>query len=226
MASPLAEAHIEAERRLRVLLTGAVAGIWRGLRGYDERNVDEWLSRVLPLVLAGQRASISLTEAYLARVLERQPLGIDAGSVIREVRAGTTAEEAYRRPFVTLWWKLSEGLLFADASAAALARAQGMAAFDVQAAMARTARTVGEADFRIQRFRRVADANACAFCQALDGSILGSADAMPLHNHCGCGIEPLTEPQAITKPPPDVAIREHDELGPVLADPAHEFTTL
>lgn len=206
-------------------MTG-VERIWQGLPGHDRENVDEWLSRVLPLVGAGQRQSVALTEAFLARSLERQPFGLNPdGLVGAAVRAGTPPEEVYTRPFVTMWASLGNGSLWQDAFGAGLARAKGSAAMDVQLSMRDTATAVGQVDPQIQRFQRVADGEACAFCQEVDGAILNSDDAMPLHNNCGCGIEPLTQAKPVTAKPAGVAIHQHGELGPVLADPTQNFTT-
>lgn len=227
MASALADAHIEGQRRLRVLTAGAVARIWDELPGYDRQNVDEWLSRVLPVITTAQRGSVALTEAFIARYLERQPLGVNPGQLIGAgARNGAEPAEVYERPFVTLWSALGAGTPFEDAASKALARATSTAAMDVQLAMRGTASAVQGADAGIFGYQRVADPGACEFCSLVDGAYLKSADAMPLHNHCGCGVEPLTAPHPrAAKLPSGVSVHQHGELGPVLADPAHDFTT-
>jgi len=48
-----------------------------------------------------------------------------------------------------------------------------------------------EKQLAIGGFQRVADGGACEFCQTVDGAFLYSDDVMPLHNRCGCGIEPV-----------------------------------
>lgn len=225
MASALTLAHIEAQRRLRQAVVRGVEGIWRGLPGYDRPNVDEWLSRVLPVVAAGQRQSALLTDAYLARSLERAPIGLNIER-LSTVRGDTSPAEAYERPFITLWSSLSSGVAFTEAKSAALARAASMARWDVQATMRATAGAVQEADDGIFGFERVADASACAFCQEVDGAYVKSGDAMPLHNGCGCGLEPLTAPHRLAaKLPSGVAVHQHGEMGPVLVSPDHDFTT-
>lgn len=233
MASPLAEAHITAEARLRRAVVGALEQIWRSLPGYDRPNVDEWLSRSVPVVLTGQRTSIALTEAYLASFLDRTPLGVDADAIIASARAGADPAEVYRRPFVTLWTALGNGSRFEDASSAALARATATAAMDMQLAMRGTASAVQSADDGIYGYERVADGDACDFCSAIDGAYVKDADAYPLHDRCGCGLVPLTEPhpRAAFLPSGEsvrehYAIREHGEVGPLLVDPADHFTHL
>jgi hypothetical protein len=231
MATELARAHILSQERLRALVVAAAGRIWGGLPGYDRQNIDEWLSGILPVVAAAQRQSIALTDAYLARALERQPLGIDpADASGAAVRAGTPPEQVYRRPFVTVWTALQGGTQWEDAVHSGLARATSTAATDVQLSMRRTLQIVGEEDELILGYQRVTDGDACAFCRLVAGQRYHTSQLMPIHNHCGCGVDVITGEQR-----PDftgqldndrVAVREHGEMGPVLVDPAQAFTSL
>lgn len=226
MPSRLAEAHIVAQERLRTITGRGVDAIWRSLPAYNDENVDEWLTRVVPLILAAQRQSVSLTDAFLAQAVGRAPFGPDPARIAADaVRPGVAAEEVYRRPFVTVWTALKAGTAYEDAVAAGRARAVSTAATDVQLAMRETLREVGQEDDRIVGYQRVADAGACDFCLAVNGAKLSVADPMPLHNGCGCGVDVLTSPFAPSRPPGAVAVRDHGELGPVLGDPSHDFTT-
>ena len=226
MPSRLADVHIEAQRRLRVLAERGVTNAWTRLPDYRDRNVDQFLTLVLPLMDAAQRQSILLTDAYLARALERRPMGVDAARVIASLRGDTSPEEVYRRPFVTVWTALSKDTALDQAVAAGLARATSTAAMDVQMAHRGALRAVQDADPRIRGYRRVADAGACAFCSMIDGAFVKSADAMALHNGCGCGLEPIEDEPRPSPLPEGVAVHEHGELGPMLGDPSHDFTQL
>lgn len=240
MASYSALAHIRAERLLRDLVRRRVRQIWAGLPGYDEADVDQWISKIVPLVLSGQRQSVALTEAYLARAVGRQPLGVSTDKLIGAgARNGSPPQEVYRRPFVTVWTALTEGKQWQDAVNAGGARAEGMAAMDVQLSMRDTLRAVGQADDSIWGYQRVADDSACEFCLMVDGAQFKTDDPMPLHNFCGCGAEAIVYTRGVanrnaldafnaspTPVPPEVAIHEHGELGPVLADPSDHFTKL
>lgn len=226
MASPLVEAHIEGERRLRAAIAAAVERVWRNLGGWNAGDAERFAASVAPLVSTGQRASVALTDAYLAQAVGRQPLGVPTGELIGPaVRNGAAPEEVYRRPFVTLWSALADHKPFDDAFAKALHRAKSTAALDVQLSMRATAGFVNDADPAMFGFRRVADGGACPFCRVVDGAYVKDGTAMPLHNHCGCGLEPLTEPHALAvELPSGVAVHQHGELGAVLTDPAHDFT--
>jgi hypothetical protein len=225
--SDLVAAHILGQQRIRLTLERAIERIWGGLPGYDRADVEQWLKRVIPVVLASQRRSIALTDAFIARKLERGPLGLDANALLAAaVRPGVSLEEQWSRPFVTHWSALKEGKPYEESLAGALARAKAAGALDVQLAMRAAAEGARIRDPQIGGFRRVADGGACDFCLEVDGAIVKSALAMPLHNHCGCGLEPLTESVDPTPAPPSVAVHEHGELGPVLADPAHDFSVV
>lgn len=194
MASPLTNAHIEGERRIRGATMRALSAIWAGLPGYDRANLDQWLSEALPVVEAAQRQSVSLTNAYLGRTLERQPLALPIEELIgASIRNGTPPAVVYERPFITLWGGLADGSAYQDAARKALDRATSTAAWDVQGSMRATAAAVGRRDGRIYGYERVPDGGACQFCLVASTQRYHSDDLMPLHNHCGCGIEPLTE---------------------------------
>jgi hypothetical protein len=238
MASQLAEAHIEAERRLRLLASRLVGGAWRELPGYDRQNVDQWLAAVLPIVEAAKRQSAALTEGYIARALDRPAAGVDVDALIASLRGGVPAAEVYERPFVNVWTALKKGEQYTQAVESGLARATSTAEMDVQLTMRSTAAAVQVADPSIFGYRRVADAGACSFCSEVDGAYVKSANAMPLHNRCGCGIEPQTEPHRGAVLLPDgtqireyaygplndnVAVHLHGELGPVLTGASDHF---
>lgn len=223
MASPQADAHVVAQERLRKVVSTAVERLWAGLPGYDEQNVPGWLGGVVPLVLAGQYQSAALTQAFVTQRIGRPISALPA--VGPDVRKGADPQEVYRRPFVQLWAALKAGGLWQDAVDAAGSRAVSSAEMDMQLASRGTFERLQQADDRIFGYVRVADAGACAFCSEIDGAYVKSADAMPLHNRCGCSLDPLTAPHPrAAKLPSGVAVHEHGELGPVLGSPDHSFT--
>ena len=225
MASRLTEAHIEAQRRLREATAEAVELIWNSLPGYTEENLDDWLSLVLPVVRLAERQSSLLTQGFIARTI-RRPVGVNPDPILRGLRNGIPPEEVYARALATTWTSLANGATIEEASAAGLARAVGSARMDVQMTMRATAQAVQDAVPEIRGYTRVADAGACEFCALVDGAFVYSASAAPLHNNCGCGLEPVIRGRHRQTPVPDgVAVHEHGELGPVLGDPHHNFTS-
>jgi hypothetical protein len=233
----LAEAHILLMAKLRGFTETAAATVWSSLPAHHHENVDEWLTKVLPIVSAAQRQSVHLTEAYLARALERQPIGVDVEKLIgAEVRNGAKPEDVYVRPFITVWADLKAGKALTDAVNAGLARATSTAAMDVQLSMRAALVSIGRADGGIVGYSRVPDAGACTFCHTCAGQRYTTDQLMPLHNHCGCGVEVITaanrgdfsgKPEndlSVVRDGVHAAVQEHGELGPVLVDGTQHFT--
>ncbi|MEH3055535.1 MAG: hypothetical protein PGN13_16280 [Patulibacter minatonensis] len=194
MSQALALAHIETQRRLREQVARGVALAWSTLPAYDAENVPDFLAVVAPLVIAGQRQAVALTNAYIARSMERQPLGLDTERLVgAAVRGGSGPEDVYRRPFVALWTALKTGARYQDAVGAAEARAVTAAAMDVQLSMRATATAVFTADPEIVGYRRIPNSGACDLCLIAAQNRYSTGALMPIHPHCGCGVAPITE---------------------------------
>lgn len=196
MSVEMAKAHIEAQARIRAMVKIAIRNIWRDLGSYNEADVQPFLDRALPLVRAAQLQSVSATEAFLTARLGVFPTGVpDVEELVGAgARKGTQPEEVYRRPFVEVWSALSDGVPWEDAVQRGMERAVSSAATDVQLAMRETAKAVGEREPGIFGFQRVADGSACDLCLIASTQRYHVEDLMPIHNNCGCGVEPLTEP--------------------------------
>lgn len=217
----LADAQIAAQARLRTLAAAAAVRSWQGLGSWDEEDVPRWLALVVPLLLAVQRAAVTMTDAYVARALGRPPLGIDPLPVIDRVRGDARIPDVYRRPFVTVWSDLQAGKPFPEAVAAGGARVESMVEMDVQLAHFGALQAVQDVDPVIRGWRRVADPGACEFCLLVNGAFVKRADASPLHPRCGCSLAVELVAAEPTPLPNGVAVHPHAEYGPVLADPSH-----
>lgn len=232
-------AHIEAQRRLRAFVVTGLEARWRTLPAYDEENVPAWLRAARPIVGGAQRQSAYYTSAFLASVAGEPAIPPNLAAVTgAAVRAGAELDEVYRRPFVTLWTKLGEGTAYDDALAAGLARATSSGATDVQLTMRATLADIGERSERIDGYQRIPDGNACELCLLASTQRYRTGDLMPIHNGCGCGVDvilsdfdpkPEVEPDRLAEMADsglEITVREHGELGPVLANAAHSFEQL
>lgn len=234
MPPSLADTHLVQQERLRTIVAQAITRIWTGLPGFDRANLDEWLSNVVPVVLAGQRQAVALTDAYVALELRRRPLGVDPTPLIGAgVRAGIDPETVYSRSFITLWSALARGTQYDDAVAQGLDRSTSAGQMDVQLSHRAAYGAIQAADTNIFGYRRIADSGACGFCLTVNGAYVKNASASPLHNHCGCGLQPITSPAPGARWLPNgqsveehYAIHEHGELGAVLTAPGDHFQSL
>lgn len=215
MATALADAHVAAEKRLRELTRSTIERVFDGLGGYDRPQRAEFVRAAVPIVTAAQRQSAALTNAYLARAMERQPLALDFADVTgAAARGGTPLEVVYGRPFLSLWAGLAQGQAYPAAVATARSQASDAAATDVQLTMRATADANNSADPDMYGFTRVADGDACALCQEVDGAYVKDADAMPLHSGCGCSLEANTAPHPrAAYLPSGIAVEQNDEIG-------------
>lgn len=245
------EAHIVAQAQLRELTVQGATLAWRSLSSYNTADAELFLKIAVPLVLAAQRQSAALTNAFLAQSLGRPPAAIDVAQVIGPaIRAGAEPAVVYRRPFVTTWTMLGEQKPYVQAVKAGLARAQATAAMDVQNTMRHTLRLVGDADEQILGYHRIPDADACPFCKLIAGRRYRTGILMEVHPRCGCGVGVITaanrdeffgkETNDLAVAPGDelvhiirhpktpedpvVAVAMHGELGPLLVDGRDHFT--
>jgi hypothetical protein len=147
-------------------------------------------------VRGAQLQSVAACEAFLTARLGVLPSGLpDEGALVGAgPRNGTPPEVVYRRPFVEVWSALADGVPWQDAVDRGLERAVSSAATDVQLSMRETARAVGGYEPGIYGFQRVPDGDACELCLIASTQRYHVEDLMPIHNLCGCGVEPLTEP--------------------------------
>lgn len=190
MPSQQSRSHIEAQRRLRATLTVVAETLWRGLGSYDEKDTPRWLEQIVPVAAAGQRTSVALTDAYVAQVMGREPLGIE--DVV--IRNGAPMEEVYARPLKTVWMGLANGLPWQEAVDGGMARATSTIATDAQLAMRETVREIGTVDQGIFGWERVPDPGACKLCLIASTQRYHKADLLPIHDHCGCSVAPITDP--------------------------------
>ncbi len=191
---------------------------------------------------------MSLTVAYLKRRIGGNVPPVDIAAVTdAAARNGTALADVYRRPFVTVWAALAAGTDWSMAVAAGGARARSAADTDVQLAFRASAREIMDRDSRVVGYMRVPSGNACELCLMASTQRYRTGDLMPIHNHCGCDVEPILgdrDPGHVIdrelldalKVEDAVAARElvrerlgvedHGELGPVLTVAGQHFDDL
>jgi hypothetical protein len=194
--------------------------------GTRDADLERFVTAVLPVVLAGRRQVSALTDAYLARVLTAKlgrPIA-PRGPIDTTNLRGVPADEVYRRPYQTVWWKLSTDLPYEAAVSAGAARLADIVLSDLQLAKTTTAqRSMGTKG--IQSFRRVLGGKPdCDLCVTASQNRYSREDLMPIHPGCDCGVEPDTD-APLVKSSNLITIRDHGELGPLLTYAGQHFDT-
>lgn len=245
MASPdptrIFSAYVTSTTTLRRQVQAVVTHSWNGLADYRDADVERFARRVAPVVVGGQRQTASLTAGYLnamsrAATGERSTIGIPP-KLVDAIR-GVAALDVYRRMGPTVWTALARGSSLTDAVAIGLDRALITAGTDLQLAKTWAARHVLERSDKVVGFQRVPDGAACELCLLASTQRYHAGDLLPIHNRCGCDVEPLFgthDPGQIINPDlldrvnaaresgVDVVVHEHGELGPVLAVRGQSF---
>lgn len=194
MSLELARSHIEAQERIKLRVRTGVRAAWVSLGSYDEADIETFLARALPLIRAGELASISVLQSFLGQSLGRPVAAIDPTDVVDGLRNGATPDEVYRRPFVETWTALKDGTKWEQAVQLGLERALTAATTDMQLAQTHGARAFGGADSGIFGYQRVANSGACDLCLVASTQRYFTDTLMPIHPYCNCGVAPLTEP--------------------------------
>jgi hypothetical protein len=214
-----------------------------GAGQYRDADLDRFLKQVVPVVLAGRKQVSALTDAYLSR-----KLGIPAkGPIDTDALRGVSAAEVYARPFVTVRTKLSEGLPFEAAVSAGAARLTDISLADMQLAKTHTSREVYQSAGAERYIRVLTGGMNCALCYIASTQTYATDDLMPIHPGCNCdtdvapddfdGSETLSATHEAVEErlgasdsgarAPDyrkqLIVREHGELGPVLAVRGQHF---
>ncbi len=214
-----------------------------GAGEYRDADLDRFVMQVVPVVLAGRRQVSALTDAYLSRKLGVRSLGPIDTDLLRGVAASTV----YTRPFVTVWTKLAKGLTFEAAVAAGAARLTDLTLTDLQLAKTHTTQTVYRSAGVSRYVRTLSGSKSCALCYVASTQTYSTDDLLPIHPGCDCGTDVApddfdgTEQLAATHEAvedrlgvsdsgaraPDyrkqLIVREHGELGPVLAVRGQHF---
>lgn len=183
---------------VRAAVVAYVERAWGSLDSWREPDIDRFVAAVLPVVSAGQVQTASLTDAYLAMLESAvlggrvRPIGVSPVLVADDALRGVPASEVYRRPGITVWTALSEGVPLRSAVERGLRRATGLAATDLQLAKTHTARRVLESKDHVVGHRRaLKGARSCGLCIVAATQRYRKSELQPIHGGCDCGVIPI-----------------------------------
>lgn len=209
MASPLAEAHREAQTRIRNGTARAVGQVWKELGSYDRSDVGRYVLAVVPIIEGGKRQAVATANSFIGRSVEKPPPLIPADEIARDVRNGVSEAEVQRRPFVATWTALKDDKPWSKAVDEGLTYAVQAASTDVALAMRDALRASMLAEPTIWGYKRVPSATACSYCVLASSQMYQSETLLPLHAHCHCGVDPVQGgPDPTAKYGPTIINRE------------------
>jgi hypothetical protein len=192
-------------RELVAQTVSTVRAQFLGLENYREADVVAFVQRMLPLLRAGQQTMAQLVALYLASLATAAPVAAEQGIVIppppipldevTDIREGVTGEEAYRRPFVTIYTELRTSGNMTEGVRKAAIRLDEMVEMDLQQShSAAQAAGMARLDPRVrpQYWRRVLQGEeSCALCVLASTQRYRREDLNPVHPGCDCLVRPI-----------------------------------
>lgn len=197
----LVDAQATARDRINNRVSQLVREQVRGFNGwYSDAQVAQLSKDIVRIVEAGQKSTVSLTNAYLSRVVaaeigrSRRPYGVKVD--VATLRYGTKHTEVYERLGADYRYRVSEGAPAETAVAATVARADAMALMDLNLAMRQTAHEVYDQDTMITGYRRVihpefSRSGTCGLCAAASDQIYSGSRLLDIHERCRCETLPI-----------------------------------
>lgn len=160
-----------------------------------DADVARMVSRLVPVVQAGQLQVANLTNAYITRLAVQEgvtarPMSVDRDSILGY--RGVPAEEVYNRPAVTVYTKLAGGQAFDKAKAAGLARLVSIVSTDLQQARTRQAQKVYSGSGFEYTVRTLTGKENCALCVIASTQRYHKTQLLPMHPGCVPGDSVLT----------------------------------
>ena len=228
------QAYRRIAQRLRQATTAGLVGTWQALPNLDDEVVAAWAARGGPQLDRAQAGVAAATAAYLVATApegQRTPVPVPPELVTSEALRGVPADELLHRAPEQAWYALSEGKEHPEAMYLAALRIAALVNTGLQLSHTHAARHVMTRR-RVPTYRRAARANSCDLCALAARQTYRSADLMPIHHGCGCVVVPgwqggdlddrrTYDDEAYED---EVAVREHDEIGPVLTHQDHHFS--
>jgi hypothetical protein len=239
------DAYVHATDEVRRRILAYTQAAWHSLDQWRTPDIERFVRKVVPVVTGGQVRVANLTDAYLAAMatnvlgVATRPVGIPTSTVNDSVMRGVTTADVYRRTGPAVWSALAAGAPLDDAVHQGLTRALVTAGTDLQLARTHATRYSLSRDDRVVGYQRIPDGGACELCLLASTQRYRGEDLMPIHNRCGCDVEPLfgdgDTGQIIDHELLDrintarssgtsIAVEDHGELGPVLTVAGQSFT--
>lgn len=209
--------RIQRRRLTNVVVRAAVAAF------VPHTPAEEGVQQITPIVEAGQRHVVSLVSAYMAAksiaaAAETPPITLDPSSYTTAHLRGIDADEVYQRAYSVQNAALQRSGSSSQALESGRAQIASLTATDMQLAQTHAARDWMTQAPTIVGYRRVLTGPGphCPLCELAATRTYRKADLMPIHEHCGCTVEPLWGTEPVTSVGTIVRVEHDPELGPRL----------
>lgn len=226
MTQPVPQPYDRAYLRRRLALANAVVAAAKRALTLLSRDEQAALQAIIGTVEAGQQQAVTLVDAYMAAKMLQATgtgtvLGLDPANYTISAIRGVPAVDVYRRAFNTLALRSPQpdGLARAQGALDKLVRtdlqlAQTHAARDWMTQQAENA----HGDLRVVGYKRVLTGAGphCRLCELAATRVYHVRDLMPIHEHCGCTVEPVWGRHDISSISAAVRVEIDPELGPRL----------
>jgi hypothetical protein len=186
-----------AYRSRRAVSRAAEAAVLAAWLDADGRDEDRFVERAITTERSARARTVAGVDAHMttllaANRLPASPVGLDPDDYARPV----DLETRWRRPFVHMRTKLSQGMAFPAAFAVGTAYARDAIVTDLQLAYRGAARDRMQSDNRIVGWSRVlgdggASGKNCGLCVVASTQRYHAGDLMPIHDHCTCSAVPI-----------------------------------
>lgn len=197
-AAAVLDSYTQMSKTVRATILQQVLAEWSALTSWRDKDIAEFVTRVVPKVLAGQDKMTALTGAYLNRITAIHSPGAKAvpvptkKSVGAAVRNGTTPQEVYKRAGPTVWRALQAGDTIEQAVAKAENRLSQQVQTDMQLAKTHASQEVISKGVGIVGWRReLTGDKSCALCVVASTRTYRKSDLMPMHPGCDCQPVPV-----------------------------------
>lgn len=181
-------AHQRRFNDLQEIVGRLIADAWLAYADLGNTGADMFTAAAATIVDGTRAQTASAAQAYMAQndaILEMPPT---LRLVTPTIRGDVPTAEVYRRSIIQARTMVSRGASFADAMAGGQARAVATAKTDVSL-MNRATMSAGAARRPwVVGYRRTLTGKSCAFCAVASTQRYRSAELLPLHPSCDCGI--------------------------------------
>lgn len=204
VANAVIAQYAVAQGKLRSHLLAMLAQLWASLTSYGDADARQFVRTAVPLVAGAQRATATLTTAYLARLDSLQtgrPVrlpAVDPNDFVGDAVRAADPNTVYTRPIVVVRTALADGKTLDQAVSAGAQRLNIIAATDVQLAKTHASQAALEQMPDVVGYRRVLTGpHSCGLCIVAATMRYHKADLAAIHPGCDCGVAPLAPGQDI-----------------------------